>query len=107
MNVASVGLQLQGAALGLASAEPSEPRREVSKAGRNEMCPCGSGKKYKKCCGGDGGLGSRIRGESRGGAEERQVRRQAEEDEVSEPFRKWSQIWSQIWTQNRVLFSHS
>ncbi|HMP81146.1 MAG TPA: SEC-C metal-binding domain-containing protein [Verrucomicrobiota bacterium] len=20
--------------------------------GRNEPCPCGSGKKYKKCCGG-------------------------------------------------------
>lgn len=24
-------------------------------AGRNEPCPCGSGKKYKKCCGGRGG----------------------------------------------------
>ncbi len=22
-----------------------------SKIGRNEQCPCGSGKKYKKCCG--------------------------------------------------------
>ena len=21
------------------------------KAGRNDSCPCGSGKKYKKCCG--------------------------------------------------------
>ena len=21
------------------------------KIGRNELCPCGSGKKYKKCCG--------------------------------------------------------
>ncbi len=30
----------------------SEPRRTVSKVGRNELCPCGSGKKYKKCCGG-------------------------------------------------------
>ncbi|MBL4692142.1 MAG: SEC-C domain-containing protein, partial [Magnetovibrio sp.] len=27
-----------------------EPRR-VQKVGRNEPCPCGSGKKYKKCCG--------------------------------------------------------
>jgi len=26
-------------------------RREGRKIGRNEMCPCGSGKKYKKCCG--------------------------------------------------------
>lgn len=24
----------------------------VQKTGRNEPCPCGSGKKYKKCCGG-------------------------------------------------------
>ncbi len=23
----------------------------MSKAGRNDPCPCGSGKKYKKCCG--------------------------------------------------------
>jgi uncharacterized protein YecA (UPF0149 family) len=30
------------------------PRPEVSKRGkigRNEPCPCGSGKKYKRCCG--------------------------------------------------------
>lgn len=26
-------------------------RREDPKVGRNEPCPCGSGKKYKKCCG--------------------------------------------------------
>lgn len=25
--------------------------REGRKVGRNEDCPCGSGKKYKKCCG--------------------------------------------------------
>ncbi|MBT8004846.1 MAG: hypothetical protein HN578_18205, partial [Rhodospirillales bacterium] len=23
----------------------------VQKVGRNEPCPCGSGKKFKKCCG--------------------------------------------------------
>ncbi|PQP06060.1 hypothetical protein C5615_38665 [Burkholderia cepacia] len=23
---------------------------EFGKIGRNEMCPCGSGKKYKRCC---------------------------------------------------------
>ena len=27
-----------------------EPKR-VNKVGRNEACPCGSGKKYKQCCG--------------------------------------------------------
>ena len=25
--------------------------REDPKVGRNDPCPCGSGKKYKKCCG--------------------------------------------------------
>ncbi len=25
--------------------------RDTSKVGRNEPCPCGSGKKHKKCCG--------------------------------------------------------
>ncbi|MBT5717643.1 MAG: preprotein translocase subunit SecA, partial [Opitutae bacterium] len=25
--------------------------RETPKVGRNDLCPCGSGKKYKKCCG--------------------------------------------------------
>jgi SEC-C motif-containing protein len=24
--------------------------RAAPKVGRNEPCPCGSGKKYKKCC---------------------------------------------------------
>ena len=28
-----------------------EPLRKTSKVGRNEPCPCGSGKKYKHCCG--------------------------------------------------------
>ncbi|RLA38254.1 MAG: hypothetical protein DRQ64_09060 [Gammaproteobacteria bacterium] len=31
--------------------QPQEPfRHDTAKAGRNEPCPCGSGKKYKKCC---------------------------------------------------------
>ncbi len=29
----------------------SKGRRAKSKPGRNDPCPCGSGKKYKKCCG--------------------------------------------------------
>ena len=31
---------------------PPEAAKAQVKAGRNEPCPCGSGKKYKKCCGG-------------------------------------------------------
>ena len=37
------------------AAEPAEKQmpvtREEEKIGRNDPCPCGSGKKYKKCCG--------------------------------------------------------
>lgn len=30
---------------------PKTNPRRVEKIGRNQPCPCGSGKKYKKCCG--------------------------------------------------------
>ncbi|MBF7081637.1 preprotein translocase subunit SecA [Desulfallas sp. Bu1-1] len=30
---------------------PQRPVRRENKVGRNDPCPCGSGKKYKKCCG--------------------------------------------------------
>lgn len=30
---------------------PKSPPRQVVKIGRNDPCSCGSGKKYKKCCG--------------------------------------------------------
>jgi preprotein translocase subunit SecA len=36
---------------GDAQAKPSTVKREAPKVGRNDPCPCGSGKKYKKCCG--------------------------------------------------------
>jgi len=29
---------------------PRQPRQVLPKIGRNDPCPCGSGKKYKKCC---------------------------------------------------------
>ena len=34
-----------------AQMDPKGPPLEVVKVGRNDPCPCGSGKKYKKCCG--------------------------------------------------------
>ena len=36
---------------GAAQAEPPKPVRAAAKVGRNDPCPCGSGKKYKKCHG--------------------------------------------------------
>ncbi|MBV8706112.1 MAG: SEC-C domain-containing protein [Acidobacteriaceae bacterium] len=41
------GLQLTGGD-GTAG---NQPVSKGPKVGRNEMCPCGSGKKYKRCCG--------------------------------------------------------
>jgi preprotein translocase subunit SecA len=29
----------------------AKPVRSGPKVGRNDPCPCGSGKKYKQCCG--------------------------------------------------------
>lgn len=40
------------AAAGRRRAEPV--RRATAKVGRNEPCPCGSGRKYKQCCGSPG-----------------------------------------------------
>ena len=31
--------------------ETTTVKRDQEKIGRNDPCPCGSGKKYKKCCG--------------------------------------------------------
>lgn len=30
---------------------PVQPIHKSAEIGRNDPCPCGSGKKYKKCCG--------------------------------------------------------
>jgi len=30
---------------------PAPARRDAAKVGRNDPCPCGSGRKFKKCCG--------------------------------------------------------
>ncbi len=45
----SASQPIQGSA---ASNETRQPvRREAGKVGRNDPCPCGSGKKFKDCCG--------------------------------------------------------
>ncbi|MBE7035941.1 MAG: preprotein translocase subunit SecA [Ruminococcaceae bacterium] len=36
---------------GLAGDTEKKPAKKEEKVGRNDLCPCGSGKKYKKCCG--------------------------------------------------------
>ena len=38
----------------VAQAKKAPVKRKEPKVGRNDPCPCGSGKKYKKCCGSAG-----------------------------------------------------
>ncbi|WP_411331063.1 preprotein translocase subunit SecA [Desulfovibrio desulfuricans] len=38
---------------GSISEDPKKPAKAAPRIGRNDLCPCGSGKKYKKCCGQD------------------------------------------------------
>jgi preprotein translocase subunit SecA len=47
----SRGRQQQPARVGGDDAKPVTVRRDEPKVGRNDPCPCGSGKKYKKCHG--------------------------------------------------------
>jgi len=44
-------MQMNRGAAGNGQAPQQPVRREGDKIGRNAPCPCGSGKKYKKCCG--------------------------------------------------------
>jgi hypothetical protein len=43
--------EMRGSNPGLMPAKVETFRREEPRVGRNDPCPCGSGKKYKKCCG--------------------------------------------------------
>ena len=40
-----------GGAMPKAAAAPADPVHRGPKTGRNDPCPCGSGQKYKRCCG--------------------------------------------------------
>ena len=33
------------------SSKVKKQPKKSKKVGRNDLCPCGSGKKYKQCCG--------------------------------------------------------
>ena len=43
--------QQQAAISGSARPDRPEPIKAAGRVGRNDPCPCGSGKKFKKCCG--------------------------------------------------------
>jgi preprotein translocase subunit SecA len=44
-------VRMSGGGDGTAPNKPETVKRDKPKVGRNEPCPCGSGNKYKKCCG--------------------------------------------------------
>ena len=45
--------KITGTSGGTDGSEKKQPVRKAKKPGRNDPCPCGSGKKYKHCCGKD------------------------------------------------------
>ena len=64
--------------------EPQSSASEIEpailgKVGRNEPCPCGSGKKYKKCCGNNQGPGYEILQTAQPGQEQRGSAKQSAE----------------------------
>ena len=42
---------IKGEAVRDVNKEKKQSPKRVQKVGRNDLCPCGSGKKYKQCCG--------------------------------------------------------
>ena len=52
---ANVNYSYGAAASGGQDAKVETVQRQGAKVGRNDPCPCGSGKKYKKCHGAEGG----------------------------------------------------
>lgn len=50
-NVQNVKLDIRNMKTNEDSEAAHTPRKVEKKVGRNEPCPCGSGKKYKNCCG--------------------------------------------------------
>lgn len=46
-------VKITGASGASDGSDKKQPVRKGKKIGRNEPCPCGSGKKYKQCCGKD------------------------------------------------------
>lgn len=42
---------IRGLLVSIRDSKGKPVQREGSKVGRNDPCPCGSGKKYKRCCG--------------------------------------------------------
>jgi preprotein translocase subunit SecA len=56
LETADVGAPTEASAAagevqGEGAAKVKQLVREAERVGRNDPCPCGSGKKYKKCCG--------------------------------------------------------
>lgn len=50
MEESNAGVKLQHGSIGLGN----ESEEKEKKVPRNELCPCGSGKKFKQCCGKSG-----------------------------------------------------
>jgi len=50
-DLAVIGLEDEFAREGEGDLNKTEPVHAAPKTSRNDPCPCGSGRKFKKCCG--------------------------------------------------------
>jgi uncharacterized protein YchJ len=51
VDFAEIGLEGAGSSEGESDFSEAKPIQAAPKTGRNDPCPCGSGRKFKKCCG--------------------------------------------------------
>ena len=51
LEYARLGRTIEAAAREAARRAEPGPAPQIARVGRNDPCPCGSGRKYKKCCG--------------------------------------------------------
>ncbi|MEO8432966.1 MAG: preprotein translocase subunit SecA [Acidobacteriota bacterium] len=73
----NVNYSYGAAASGGADAKVETIQRQAPKVGRNDPCPCGSGKKYKKCHGAEGGPAGGGGGGHAGGTSRPEVEAEA------------------------------
>src|ERR1700730_15368765 len=59
--------------------------RAATKLGRNDPCPCGSGRKFKKCC----GAGPHKSPKQKAAADDPRRRSACEREEVFRPWQAW------------------
>ena len=67
-------------------------RDMMKKIGRNDLCPCGSGKKYKNCCGSVEAVRQREYEEAMRQREEEEKYKEIDKQDVKETVENWEKL---------------